>query len=143
MKEFFLILFFSKTVLLTTVPVDLLGEKVVVPEDPLKAITPGASIQVDISDYLTQSGLIDTGLAENQKLLKDLIPQGSIKAVLSDLDGNKIQLDHIGFSWSPDDTRVILTSSSGVPTDRSFNKVLIVSRIDLKGARIYWKNYVH
>ena len=142
MKEFFLILLFSKTVLLTAAPVDIFGEKVLVPEEPLNAITQGASIQVDISDYIAPSNLEGVDLAENQKLLNELIPHGSMKAVLFDSEGNQIQLDHIGFSWSPDDTRVILTSASGIPTNLDFNKVLIVCQIDLKGVRVYWKNYV-
>lgn len=142
MKEFFLILFFSKTVLLTTAPIDLFGEKILVPDESLNAITQGASIQIDVSDYIAHSNLTGGGLVENQKQLNELIPQGSMKAILFGTDGSQKQLDHIGFSWSPNDTRVVLTSTSGIPTDREFNKVIITSCVNLKSVRVYWKNYV-
>ena len=71
MKEFLLIFLFSKMVLLTPDPVDLYGEKDIYPKDPLTAITSGASIEVDVTDFMGGIGIKETGIVESRKLLEE------------------------------------------------------------------------
>ena len=49
---------------------------------PLSAITKGASIQIDVSDWIARFKLKDAALAETQNLLKENYPQGNVMAVL-------------------------------------------------------------
>jgi hypothetical protein len=142
-KEFLLILFFSKMVLLTPDPVDLYGEKDIYPKDLLTAITSGASVEVDVTDFMGGIDIKKIGIVESRKLLEEKIPEGSVKCVLYSSTGEKIYLDDTGYALSNNAARLTLSASSGVPTNIKFNKVVITSRINLKGVKVYWKNSKH
>ena len=142
-KEFLLILLFSKMVLLTPDPVDLYGEKEVYPKDPLTAITSGASVEVDVTDFMGGIGIKETGIVESRKLLEEKIPEDSVKGILYGSGGEKIYLNDTGYALSNNAARLTLSASSGVPTNIEFNKVVITSRINLKGVKVYWKNSKH
>lgn len=143
MKEFLLILFFSKMVLLTPDSVDLYGEKDIYPKVPLTAITSGASIEVDVTDFVGGIEIKKVGIVEARKLLEEKIPEGSVKCVLYSSAGDRIYLNDTGYSLSNNAARLTLSASSGVPPNIEFNKVIITSRINLKGVKVYWKNYKH
>lgn len=143
MKAFFLILFFSKTVLLTPVPVDISGEMVIHTNELLEAITPGANIQIDVSDFTGRASLREKGIIELRKSLRGKIPEGSVKAMLHSTQGERISLEDAGFAISSDGARIILAAPSGIPTNIFFNKVVITSRVDLRGVRVVWRNYTH
>lgn len=141
MKEFFLIIFFSKTVLLTPAAIDLDGNKELLCTPPLVAITSGASIQVDVTNLIDPINFQKKGISEIRKSLREKIPEGTLTAELIGSNGEKIQLRDTGIALSPQGARVILASPLGVPTKSSFTKVLVSSQLILKGVNIYWKNY--
>lgn len=143
MKEFFLILFFSKTVLLTPVPVDISGELVIRPEKPLEAITPGASLGIDVSDLIGRLKIKEAGVIEVRELLKEKITEGSVSATLHGTKGEKVVLNESGISIANDVARLNLYADAGVPTNVAFNKIIITSRTELKGVKVYWKNFKH
>ena len=143
MKEFFLILFFSKTVLLTPVPVNISGEMVIRPEKLLEAITPGASLNIDVSDFTGRMKINEMGILEVEKSLKNKIPEGSVTAILHGSKGEKVVLNESGFALTNDGARLILFADSGIPTNVAFNKITITSRTELRGVKVYWKNYKH
>ena len=70
MKEFFLILFFSKSILLTPTPVTLEGIVSLVPEEPISAITTGASVEIDISSIIVKGQ--NEGIVEFRERLKKI-----------------------------------------------------------------------
>lgn len=138
MKEFFLILFFSKVVALTPQPVDILGTLEIRPVEPLKAITSGASIEIEVSHLL---GDVE-GIVEREHKIKELFPAWTIKAELHSSRHKPIALHYEGnFAWSNESTWLILSGVPGLPTGVEFDKVVVKSQIRLAGVRVSWKNY--
>ena len=141
MKEFFLILFFGKAVLLTPVPIDLHGRVEMVPPEPIKAITSGASIEIDVSSKITWDG--KENILDFRKRVAELFPSGTITASLVRPDSSELALVYEGFySISKDDVRLSLYAPNGVPTGIEFTKVIVDSTIELNGIQIIWKNYM-
>lgn len=143
MKEFFLILFFSKTILLTPVPVNISGEMVISPEKPLEAITPGASLEIDVSDFTGRIKMKELGMIEVKKILKERIPEGSVSATLHGAKGEKVLLNESGFSISNDGAKLTLFADQGIPTNVAFHRITITSNSELRGVKVYWKNFKH
>lgn len=142
MKEFFLILFFAKTISLTPEPVDLIGEMELQPKEPLKAITSGASIQIDVSSTITWGG--DEGIVELRQRLAKMFPANSIKAKLIGNSNQEVVFTYKGnHLFNRDSVTLSLYSDNGVPTDMEFRRVIITSNIELKGVYIFWKNHKH
>jgi hypothetical protein len=140
MKEFFLILFFSKTILLTPDPINLFGEMEIIPDKPLKAITSGATIQLDVSSMIGKN----QGITEFDKTMEKNFPAGSFQATLYGSNNKEVTLRYDGhYSFSDKDVRLTLSTDSGVPTDAEFSKVRITSSIRLKNIKVFWKNYKH
>lgn len=143
MKELFLILFFSKTVLLTPVPVNISGEVVIRPEKPLEAITSGASLDIDVTDFIGRIKINEAGIFEIREIIKKKIPEGSVTATLHGTQGEKILLSKSGVSKAKDVARLSLYADSGIPTNMAFNKITITSSTELRGVQVYWKNFKH
>jgi len=75
MKTFFLLLFFSKSVLLTSSPVNLGASWTEIElKKPISAITGGASLQVDVTKQV--------GYTTDFEALMKIIPDGTITAEL-------------------------------------------------------------
>ena len=142
MKEFFLILFFSKTLLLTPDPINLHGRLELVPDKPIEAITSGASIQVDVSSMATRNWKEDI-LVFREKL-SDLFPRSTIKAKLVGKDNKEVTLSYQGgHQFNKDIAMLSLHAHNGMPTGIEFTKVIIESSIKLNGIKVFWKNYKH
>jgi hypothetical protein len=136
MKEFISILFLSKLILLTTLPVDLRENWLeITPKSPLKAITAGASLQVDISDIVNRES--------DFKVLQQLFPKGTIEAKLVSRSGEEVLLSDGNFAYSEKNVRIILSGITPIPTNKEFTKVLIRSNKEIRNVNLYWKNYKH
>lgn len=142
MKVFLLILFFSKTLLLTPDSVNFIGELELIPKEPLTAITSGASLQVDVSNFAKGINIKEKGIVESRKLLKELIPEGSVNAILYSKD-LEVPLNDNGFTLSNDGATLVLSTKTGVPVDVEFVKVKISSQIQFNDIKIFWKNFKH
>lgn len=141
MKEFFLILFFSKTILLTPEPIDLHGRLELVPDKPIEAITSGAGIQVDVSSMAAWNAKED--ILVFRKKLSDIFPPGTINAKLVG-KGKGVTLSYQGnHQFNKDNVMLSLYAENGMPTGVEFTKVIIESSIELDGVKVYWKNYKH
>ena len=139
MKELFLILLFSKTVLLTPVPIDLYGQLDLIPERPLEAITSGASIQIDVSSRISWDG---EDIFDFRQKLSDIFPPGTIEAELKGSHDEKVILVYTGHTeFNDESVRLLLYAEPGVPLDVEFEKVSIKSSIRFEGVRIFWKNF--
>ncbi len=141
MFDFFLILFFSKMVLLTPSYVDInhgVDGYTVILQEPISAITPGASIQIDVTEMLDPFGKGD--LFKIRSAISDLFKEGSIKVTLGE-GSEAIRLVYEGGSLIGDDSVFLALSGENIPTGVDFNKLIIKTEIQLKRVKIYWKNY--
>lgn len=139
--DFIRILLFSKMVLLTPHPVDLAGTKEFKPDTPLRAITEGATIYVDVTSMI---GLMQPteGIVEFRKRVNKTFPAGTIEAALVATNGVKIVLEHKGYvSFSDKNVWLELSREGGVPTEIEFDRVVITSRLELKQVKIHWRNF--
>ena len=119
-----------------------MGEYELLLEENLTAITSGASLQIDISNFAKGVNIKEKGIVESRELLKEMIPKGSVNAILYS-KGKEIPLSDDSFALSNDGAMLVLSSNSGVPVDMEFDKVEIASQIELKGVQVYWKNFKH
>ena len=141
MKEFFLILLFSKTILLTPDPISLHGRLELVPDKPIKAITSGASIQIDVSSLINKDE--KEGILAFRKRLLAMFPPKTISARLVGEDAEVVLQYDGGHSFNKDSVWLELYVESGIQTDIEFKRVVIESSIKLNGVKILWKNYRH
>lgn len=141
MKEFLLILFFAKELLLTPVPVSFNGSLIVVPEKPVSAITKGATLQIDVTQMVPvgSGGLFrywETGEFKRQ------FPPGALSASLVEVNGRTTVLHYEGqAAISKDRLWLVLGNDKTVPTGVQFVKISIFSEIPLENVKIYWRNY--
>lgn len=137
---FLRILFFSRVVLLTPMPINLFGEVELNPQEPLTAITRGACIQINVSSIITKSKQI--GVLEFERRMEELFPAGSIEAILIGKDTRPLTLFYDGnFAYSKNEVFLTLHADGGVPTDVEFDRIIITSNIELKSVLVSWKNY--
>jgi hypothetical protein len=140
MKEFFLILFFAKSIVVTPEPIDIVDSVSLKFAEPVSAITSGAHIRIDVTDSVRDS----VGLANIVAVLdylKKKYPDGSVSASLTTATGEATILDKTGGSANAESAQLILLSSTGVPTGIDFSEVEIVSTADLKGVSVTWQNH--
>ncbi len=141
MKEFFLILLFSKTILLTPDPINLHGRLELVPDKSIRAITSGASVQIDVSSLINKDE--NEGILAFRKRLLGMFPPKTISAKLLGEDAGVVLQYDGGYSFNKDGVWLGLYAENGIPTDIEFKRVVIESSIKLNGIKILWKNYRH
>lgn len=144
MKEFFLVLFLSNIVLLTPEPIDLFGETVLNLTGPLKAITSGAGIEIDVSSIVHEEKLWDEDILGLRENLNKRFPVGTVRAILHTKNGRVIELNDGHYAHSKHKVWLLLSASQGVPTGIEFDKVVIITnKVTLKGVKVLWRNYKH
>ena len=141
MLEFFWILFFSKTVLLTPdyVVIDggASGYELELKE-PISAITAGASIQVDVSEMVLRGSGND--LLQVRRKISEMFPLGSIEATIEGA-ANSIRLTYTGHTAVNNDSARLLLTADSVPTGVEFHKLSVMTDVDLTRVKVYWRNY--
>ena len=150
MKTFFLLLFFSKTILLTPDPVALTNSWLEIsPPKSFSAITEGASImiQVPVEDSRIKGIDKDSDIFSQ---LSRMFPPDTIEAILTDSNRNDIILSKRDFSISDfnltreDSIWISLTTKSGlIPTNVDFVSVKVRSDSEINNVKILWKNFKH
>lgn len=147
MKTFFLILFFSKVILLSSESITIDSEWIEIrPEKKLSAITGGANLRLEIppDDYRIQK-IDKTG--DIFKQLDTAFPQGEIEAILIGENNLSIRLNRrrfliSDFTFSKEDSvHLTLYPEHGMPTKIKFKMVKIRSNKKIENIKIYWKNY--
>lgn len=143
MKDFFAILFFSKTILLTPQPVTIEEVHIASLTEPVNAITQGASLQIDITSMLNSDLISNMDILGVRREIKNKFIKGSIYADLETQDNKKIRLNYEGGS-SIGKSEVRLILSGTVDTELEYSKIYIYSeKTSLSNVKIYWKNYKH
>lgn len=134
MKELFLILFFSKLIVLTPTPIQLTNDWFeIIPPSPLKAITGGAGIYIDVTAVVSKHA--------DDEDLERMFPPNSIIVKLIDKKGNEfLMANRHSYSTSEEGIEIILFNDSPTPTDKKFTKVLIKSEKTITAAKVIWRN---
>jgi hypothetical protein len=141
MLDFIFILFLSKTVLLTSEFVDISSSDssyVLNLQEPISAITSGASIQIDVTEMLSKS--IDRDIIKTRKNIANMFSGGSIEAILSNATVD-INLKYEGGNLISNDSIKLALYAENIPTDTDFNVVTLKSSVNLERVKVYWKNY--
>lgn len=144
MKNLFLILFFSKFILITPQPIDINDTIELNTSEPISAITSGAHITVDVSSMIQRNENEDLSEYHNRHLTK--FPKNSIKAILENKHGDKVALIYKGaHSHSGDNQnekiKLLLFAEEGVPNDKEFTMIKITSEVNLKNVLVTWVNF--
>ena len=141
MIEFIKILLFSKIITLTPVPVDIDRQLILDLNIPIKAITSGAGIEIDLSKQV-RSSIGNKDMFETFDFMEEKFPEGSIHVQLKG-KSQFILLDKISYGYSNGSSKVKVSSASGVPEGIEFTSVIINTNVPLQNAIISWKNYKH
>lgn len=137
MKEFLMLLFFHKTLLLTPVPIELAAGVEHRIQGSVSAINAEASFQVQIPLLPPKA----SELPDFERKLRVTYPPGTIEVVASTKAGQSIRFtNRETFTYSTDDVRLIITSASPVPTDTSLERITIRATMAIPGTRVYWEN---
>lgn len=139
MKTLFLILLFSKVVLLTPEPITVNGKYELVLKDPIEAITSGAGIQIDVSSQISWDG---DDILDFRKQLSEKYPPGTITAELVSTSGERVVLTYTGYTaFNDESARLLLNAEPGMPINVEFDKLIVQTSIELEAIKIFWKNY--
>ena len=135
MKEFFLMLFFAKSILLTPGGVDLTREWLQIPlDEPLEAITSGAAIYIDVTKHVDADISIDE--------LDATFPAGTIKVRLVHNAVQETLLDNnSAYTFEKDKVYLSLSAADGVTTDNEYTELFVRSDIPLSGVSLVWTNH--
>lgn len=135
MKEFFTILFFGKVVLLTPQPVTFEDHLEIVLNEPIAAVTRGASLQVEVTSMIEVTGVIET-----REAVDDRFPEDCVRAILHGSD-SQVELWRMGTRVSNDRVQIGLYSDSGVPIDTEFSRIEVFSCAQMTDVDVYWSNH--
>lgn len=138
MKELLMMLFFSKSILLTPQSVNLDGILEIKPKKKLTAITSGAHLKIDVTEVIGPP----SGILETWDKVKKQFPSGIIEAELYSDNNQPIILFYEGYSsMSTNEVWIDLYSDSGIPTNVKFNKILLRSQIKIPTVKVIWVNF--
>ncbi len=141
MLDFFTILFFSKTTLLTPEYVDVgisPDRYELTLNKPISAITRGAGIEIDVSKTILADGA--SSILQIREEVAASFPKGSITATLIG-KGGEIQLTYQGNSMIGANSVRLDLSNVGIPTNQKFERLVLVTEVELASVKIYWRNY--
>lgn len=140
MKEFFLILFFAKSVALTPEPIDIVSDVTFELAEPVSAITSGAHVRIDVSRTLP--GNLD---ASDPVAVLDYLsvqfPDGSVSATLTTGSGQSQILDRVGGASDGTRAELMVSSSTGVETGTDFSELTIETTVRLNSVTVVWQNH--
>ena len=140
MKEFFLILFFAQSIVITAEPIDIKNSVILRLANPVSAITSGAHVRIDVTNSI--DGTVDfSEIVSVLDYLKKQFPAGSVTAILTASNEEKLVLDNVNGSTNGENAELILSSSSGVPTNVEFSELEIESSSELIGVTVTWQNF--
>jgi len=105
-------------------------------QEPIKAITEGASINIEVSQYVTLDGSVNIFHEIDKKF-----PQGCIQAVLISESGQTTKLVERSGRLGSNRAFVNISSVKGVPTGIEFISIQLTSCQEIKNTEVTWYNY--
>ena len=142
MFDFLLILFFSKTILLTPDYVNIEPSNygyTIDLKEPINAVTTGASIQIDITEMLPPFSKGD--LFKVRRAISEMFPDSSIEATLTSEGSKTIRLRYQGYSLIGNETASLKLSRNEIPTGVDFKTITIKTDVKLERVKISWRNF--
>jgi hypothetical protein len=138
MIDFLLSLIFGSITLLTPAPIDIQHKTLITLSKPISAITDGATIQIDMSSTIPAKN----GLMDGLDAAKTAYPTRSITGMLSQSKGmTSVQYIFFGqIIMTKEGARILLEPTTKLPKKVKFDRVTIVSEVELKQVKLYWKN---
>ena len=132
-KTLFLLMFFSKSVLLTPIPVTIGDDwqQINIPET-LDVITGGAAIFIDVSQ------LVNKPL--NFEGAKELFRANTVEGLLITKQGKEVVIRSKGNSFTNEQTFIIVSGNEPIPTNIEIVSVKLKSNTELKEVRVFWEN---
>lgn len=131
-------LLFGKSVLLTPIPIDLIGTSEIPLTMPIEAVTSGASLQIDVSFQVEP----DRNFLAVFEKAKKIFPPNTVKAELIRTAAKEsLELSYVGPTASDTNVYLKLVAPNGVPTGLKFDRLRITTEKDIKAARVYWINF--
>ncbi len=141
LKTFFLILFLSKSVILTPDPISVGdGEVELSLGENISAITTGATLQIDVSTMIDLDS--KSGVVQIRKVAEAQFPSGTISAILVNDENSMIPLTYFG-GILVNDGSVRLSLEGKIPLETEWNKVVLKSDLELREVSIVWLNAKH
>lgn len=138
MKEFLLLLFFSKVICVTPIPIDLEGQVELRPPEAIQAITSGAAIEIEVTHLVGET----EGIKQREEIIRKLVPAGAVQAELQSAQHKPVVLLYKGnYAWANDRAWLILSSQSEIPTDAEFELIVLRSEVRLPGVSVRWRNH--
>ncbi|HKC16527.1 MAG TPA: hypothetical protein VKC11_07475 [Steroidobacteraceae bacterium] len=132
MKEFFILLFFSKTSLLTAQPIAIDSKCIDVPlKVPLEVLNPGATLQVEVAYVATDRWFDDLGR---------LYPKGSVTGTFTRSDRTRLLIANSSVARGQKSSYLLLAPKEGYRSDDKFSALQLCSAVSLVGVRVYWQN---
>ena len=140
MIEFILVLLLGKSIVLTPEPINLSGTHEISLTAPIKAVSSGARIGVDVSSIVSIRP--DESLVDFRDRVGREFPSMSMSALLQSSEGKSIKLIYSGNVEIGKSTVVLsLTSGNAFPTNQAFNRLTVTSTVQAKGVKVIWTNY--
>ena len=140
MFEFLLMLFLGRSVLLTAEPMNLSGTTEIVLKAPLKAVSGGARLGIDVSTLLSIRP--EESISDFRDRARREFPPEVFSALLQSSDGRSVRLGYTGNVEIGKTTVVLSLISSGpMPTDQAFNRLSVSSAVPVRGVKLIWTNY--
>lgn len=131
-------LIFGGTTLLTPTPIEIGHEWInLTSSKDLSAITPGATLQIEINSHVPTS----MNIIDRLTLAETLFPEGCVQARLIAKDRKIISLSNVGVAASNTQTVLQLSADHGVPTDIAFSNVQLRADCEVKKVLVSWHNF--
>lgn len=147
MKEFLLLLFFSKWVLLTPEPVTLNSYWLeIIPKETISALNSGASLRIQIPTDEGGIKRIDKTKHNIFEQLDELYPAGILEAYLYGEKNYVVYLSKRNFSISDytfekeESLHILLNPGIAMPTGIKYNRLKIRSSQEIKNVKLIWQN---
>ncbi len=139
LKVFFLVLFFSKAILLTPNPITIYeGTTKLDLIEPISAITEGAGLFIDVDSMLAMKER--SNIIKTRNKIDELFPEGFITVALLNTSGDMQVLRYEG-SVMVNRDKAYLGLYGKVPLETEWTSITINSKMELRDISIIWKNH--
>ena len=138
MWQFLKILFFGGSTVLTPNAIDVSEQWVELsPPEPLEAITPGATIQIQLKNLVSAESDVLSRMAAAERQY----PDNCVRVRLVTLQGSEVEIANLSTAASNDATFLVLSREGGIPTGDKFSRVMLQAMCELRGVVVSWRNY--
>lgn len=122
-------------------PIDINGSFEIDVKNSLNVVSTGPYISIDVTSMLLPQIKPGVDLLSFEKIFKAKFPENSIEVSLFEKNGELTKLTNISFAQSNENNWLILSKNGDISTNKKFVKVVVTSKVPLKGVLVKWTNY--